>query len=97
MDTLYSQINSEINMNVLKFCRLISKNFNITEPKELYKLGVDALPKEVTEDIVIKKKLIWKIMKKLILKIMNNFNNYRLLKFMIQVKEKNKTNKGTCH
>ncbi len=31
------------------------------------------------------------------LKIMNNFNNYRLLKFMIQVKEKNKTNKGTCH
>ncbi len=27
-------------------------------------------------------------MKKLILKIMNNFNNYRLLKFMIQVKER---------
>ncbi len=57
MDTLYSQINSEINMNVLKFCRLISKNFNITEPKELYKLWVDALPKEVTEDIVIKEKI----------------------------------------
>ncbi len=32
-------------------------------------------------------------MKKLILKIMNNFNNYRLLKFMIQVKEKNKQTK----
>lgn len=54
MDNLYSQINSEINMNVLKFCRLISKNFNIPEPKELYKLWIDALPKEVTEDVVIK-------------------------------------------
>lgn len=52
MDNLYSQINSEINMNVLKLCRLISKNFNTgPEPKELYKLWIDALPKEVTEAI----------------------------------------------
>ncbi|AAK82297.1 437L [Invertebrate iridescent virus Kaz2018] len=54
MDNLYSQINSEININVLKLCRLISKNFNNgPEPKELYKLWIDALPKEVTEDFVI--------------------------------------------
>ncbi len=53
--------------------------------------------KKLQKTLSLKKKLIWKIMKKLILKIMNNFNNYRLLKFMIQVKEKNKTNKGTCH
>ncbi len=66
MDTLYSQINSEINMNVLKFCRLISKNFNITEPKELYKFWVDALPKKLQKTLSLKKKLIWKIMKKLI-------------------------------
>ncbi len=98
MDTLYSQINSEINMNVLKFCRLISKNFNITEPKELYKImGRCSSQKKLQKTLSLKKKLIWKIMKKLILKIMNNFNNYRLLKFMIQVKEKTKTNKGTCH
>ncbi len=32
-------------------------------------------------------------MKKLILKIMNNFNNYRLLKFMIQVKKRIKQTK----
>ncbi len=55
MDTLYSQINSEINMNVLKFCRLISKNFNITEPKELYKLWVDALPKKLQKTLSLKK------------------------------------------
>ncbi len=84
-------------MNVLKFCRLISKNFNITEPKELYKLWVDALPKEVTEDIVIKEKINMENNEEINFEIMNNFNNYRLLKFMIQVKEKNKTNKGTCH
>ncbi len=80
MDTLYSQINSEINMNVLKFCRLISKNFNITEPKELYKLWVDALPKEVTEDIVIKEKINMENNEEINFEIMNNFNNYRLLK-----------------
>lgn len=57
MDNLYSQINSEINMNVLKFCRLISKNFNITDSKELYKLWVDTLPKEVTEDTEKEKKI----------------------------------------
>ncbi len=49
--------------------------------------------KKLQKTLSLKKKLIWKIMKKLILKIMNNFNNYRLLKFMIQVKEKNKQTK----
>ncbi len=84
-------------MNVLKFCRLISKNFIYTEPKELYKLWGRCSAKRSYRRHCHKEKINMENNEEIILKIMNNFNNYRLLKFMIQVKEKNKTNKGTCH
>ena len=46
---VFSQINSEINVQVLKLCKSICKRYKLPE-KEIYKLWVDSLPKEITDD-----------------------------------------------
>lgn len=48
---MYSQINIEINSQVYKLCESIGKHFNVKEIKKIYKLWVDSLPKEVTENL----------------------------------------------
>lgn len=48
---MFSQMNVEINSSVLKLCKSVAKNFNVEDPKVLYKLWVDSLPKEITETV----------------------------------------------
>lgn len=45
-----SQINVEINTRVLQLCEQLNLTFNNIETKELYKLWINSLPKEITED-----------------------------------------------
>ena len=51
---VFSQMNSEINSQVLRLCESISKHFGggHCETNALYKLWIDSLPKEVTEEDV---------------------------------------------
>jgi hypothetical protein len=50
---VFSQMNSEINSQVLRLCESISKHFGgHCETNAFYKLWIDSLPKEVTEEDV---------------------------------------------
>lgn len=50
---VFSQMNSEINSQVLRLCESIAKHFGgHCETNALYKLWIDSLPKEVTEEDV---------------------------------------------
>jgi hypothetical protein len=46
---MFSQINVEVNSNILKLCKSVAKNFNV-DPKACYKWWVDSLPRELVED-----------------------------------------------
>jgi hypothetical protein len=51
---MFSQINTEINAQVLRLCQNVVKNYSPVEVSVLYKMWIDTLPREVTEEEPVK-------------------------------------------